>query len=80
MAWLGYRAFQCPLLWQVLWQVLWLVPSFLGSFAARFRLAVSFGDYHIHDYLQWNRSRADVLAERDRKSKAGRKGAEKRWH
>lgn len=36
--------------------------------------------YEIHDYLQWNRSSADVLAERERRSKAGRKGAEKRWH
>lgn len=35
--------------------------------------------YVIHDYLQWNRSRQDVEAERERKRKAGRKGAEKRW-
>lgn len=36
--------------------------------------------YRIHDYLQWNRSRDQVEAERDRKSKAGKKGADKRWH
>lgn len=36
--------------------------------------------YEIHDYLQWNRSREQVEAERARKSRAGRKGAEKRWH
>lgn len=36
--------------------------------------------YEIHDYLQWNRSREQVEQERDRKSKAGKKGAEKRWH
>lgn len=36
--------------------------------------------YEIHDYLDWNRSRAQVEAERERKSKAGRKGAENRWH
>jgi len=36
--------------------------------------------YEIHDYLQWNRSREQIEAERERKSKAGRKGAEKRWH
>jgi len=35
--------------------------------------------YEIHDYLQWNRSREQVEAERERKSKAGKKGAEKRW-
>lgn len=38
------------------------------------------GQYEIHDYLDWNRSREQVLAERQRKSKAGKKGAEKRWH
>lgn len=36
-------------------------------------------NYAIHDYLQWNRSREEVEAERERKRKAGRKGAEKRW-
>ena len=36
--------------------------------------------YEIHDFLQWNRTRAQVLAERERKSKGGRKGAESRWH
>lgn len=35
--------------------------------------------YVIHDYLQWNRSREEVEAERERKRKAGRKGAESRW-
>ena len=33
----------------------------------------------IHDYLQWNRSREQVESERERKRKAGRMGAEKRW-
>jgi hypothetical protein len=36
--------------------------------------------YEIHDFLEWNRSREQVEAERERKSKAGKKGAEKRWH
>jgi hypothetical protein len=36
--------------------------------------------YSIHDYLDWNRSREQVLAERERRSRAGRKGAEARWH
>ena len=35
--------------------------------------------YEIHDYLQWNRSRAQVEAERERKSRAGKKGADLRW-
>ena len=37
------------------------------------------GDYEIHDYLDWNRSREQVEAERERKRKGGRKGAESRW-
>jgi hypothetical protein len=35
--------------------------------------------FEIHDYLDWNRSREQIEAERERKRKAGRKGAEKRW-
>lgn len=35
--------------------------------------------YIIHDYLQWNRSKAQVEAERDAKSRAGKKGAQNRW-
>ncbi len=38
------------------------------------------GGYQIHDYLDWNRSRAAVLAERRRKSEAGKEGAKRRWH
>lgn len=37
------------------------------------------GHYNIHDYLDWNRSRAQVLSERARKSEAGKRGARKRW-
>jgi hypothetical protein len=36
--------------------------------------------YEIHDYLDWNRSREQVEQERERKRRAGRKGAENRWH
>jgi hypothetical protein len=40
-------------------------------------------DYEIHDYLQWNRSRAQIDEERTRiqkvRSEAGRKGAASRW-
>jgi hypothetical protein len=35
--------------------------------------------FEIRHYLQWNRSREAVLAERDRRSKAGKKGADQRW-
>lgn len=35
--------------------------------------------YHIHDYLQWNRSREQILSERARKSEAGKRGAKRRW-
>ena len=37
------------------------------------------GGYEIHDFLDWNRSRAQVEEERERKRKAGKKGAEARW-
>lgn len=36
--------------------------------------------YEIRDYLQWNRAKAQIDAERERKSQAGKKGADKRWH
>jgi hypothetical protein len=35
--------------------------------------------YTIHDYLQWNRSRAEAEAKRAARSSAGRKGAQVRW-
>jgi hypothetical protein len=41
-------------------------------------------DYEIHDYLQWNRSRSQVISDRERlhkkRSEAGKKGAAARWH
>jgi hypothetical protein len=36
-------------------------------------------EYEIRDFLDWNRSRAQIEAESERKSQAGRKGARKRW-
>jgi hypothetical protein len=38
------------------------------------------GAYEVHDFLQWNRSREEIESERERKSKAGKKGMESRWH
>jgi hypothetical protein len=35
--------------------------------------------YKIHDFLQWNRSRAQVEAAKERKRAAGKKGAKVRW-
>lgn len=35
--------------------------------------------YVIHDYLDWNPSRAQVEERREQKRKAGRKGAQLRW-
>lgn len=35
--------------------------------------------FEIHDYLDWNRSRLQIEAERERKRRAGRKGASRRW-
>lgn len=35
--------------------------------------------YEIHDFLQWNRSRAQVLEAREKKSRAGKKGAASKW-
>ena len=36
--------------------------------------------YAVHDYLDYNPSRADVMADRESKREAGRKGAHSRWH
>lgn len=40
--------------------------------------------YTIHDYLDWNRSREQIEADRERirkaRSEAGKKGAQNRWH
>jgi hypothetical protein len=40
-------------------------------------------DYEIHDYLDWNRSRAEIEATKARlhkvRSEAGKKGAASRW-
>jgi hypothetical protein len=36
-------------------------------------------DYLVHDYLDWNPSRREVLAERERRSRAGQAAARARW-
>lgn len=49
----------------------------------RLWLPANYG-YGIHDYLDWNRPRAEIEEERERKrkqrSEAGKKGAAVRWH
>ncbi|HEY9371510.1 hypothetical protein [Streptomyces sp.] len=63
-----------------------LVPRFRRSAldelvnAGHWYFHESINAYEVHDFLDWNRSRDQVLAARERKSKAGKKGAEKRWH
>lgn len=41
------------------------------------------GGYEIHDYLEWNRSKAEIQEHKERlrkvRSEAGRKGAQVRW-
>jgi hypothetical protein len=37
------------------------------------------GGYRVHDFLDYNPSRAEILAERESKRAAGQKGAAKRW-
>lgn len=37
------------------------------------------GGWVVHDYLEYNRSRAELEAERQRKAEAGAKGAANRW-
>jgi hypothetical protein len=36
--------------------------------------------YEIHDYLDWNLSRAQIEARREKKREAGKKGADAKWH
>jgi hypothetical protein len=38
------------------------------------------GVYEIHDYLDWNKSRAEVEKRRAARADGGRKGAYRRWH
>lgn len=60
-----------------------LVPNYRSSYLAELTKARLWtsdgGGYVIHDYLQWNRSRAEVEEEKLAKSKAGKAGAEARW-
>lgn len=61
-----------------------LVPRFRASALGEL-IAVGHwidkGDvYEIRNFLKWNRSKVQVAAERQRKSNAGKKGADKRWH
>lgn len=42
------------------------------------------GGYQVHDYLDWNRSKAEIEEKKEKlrkaRSEAGKKGADKRWH
>lgn len=37
------------------------------------------GDWVLHDFLDWNKSRAEIEARRESLSKAGKKGMQTRW-
>lgn len=37
------------------------------------------GDWMLHDFLEWNSSRAEREAKREAQRKGGRKGAQGRW-
>lgn len=37
------------------------------------------GDWEVHDYLDWNKSKAEIDAARAARSKGGRKGMQSRW-
>jgi hypothetical protein len=59
----------------------------MGSLRSRNELAVTGllheqedGSVVMHDYLEWQRSRAEVLAERSRKSDGAAKGNHVKWH
>lgn len=54
-------------------------PGHLTELVSAGLWALEEGGYHIHDYLQWNRSRDQILSERTRKSEAGKRGAKRRW-
>lgn len=55
-------------------------PSYLAELVNRGIWTDHGEHYLIHDYLEWNRSREQITAERERKRKGGKKGAEARWH
>lgn len=60
-----------------------LVPKFRASALAELtedHWIDKDGVYEIRNFLKWNRSKVQVEAERQRKSNAGKKGAESRWH
>jgi hypothetical protein len=56
-------------------------PSYLSELiSGRLWIPVADDEYEIHDFLDWNRSRAQIEEDLERKRKAGRKGADSRWH
>lgn len=64
-------------------QVSKLIPTFRAAYVNELIKSglwvAEGGGYYVHDYLQWNRSKAEIEAVQAAKSKAGRKGAESRW-
>lgn len=66
-------------------KVVRLVPRFKRSYVDELLERLVWHDlgggaaYEIHDYLDWNASRAQVAEARQKNSENGRKGATKRW-
>jgi len=60
-----------------------LIPTYRASYVQELTKAgmwVKTSDgFRIHDYLEWNKSRETILAERERKREAGKRGAQRRW-
>lgn len=60
-----------------------LHPKFRASYLTELVVAglwIKVNDgYNIHDYLQWNKPRDEVLAAKEKKRASGRAGAQKRW-
>ena len=59
-------------------------PRFLAELMGERIWLPADAGYTIHDYLDWNRSREQIEADRERirkaRSAAGKKGAKARWH
>jgi len=59
-------------------------PRFLAELMEARTWLPADGGHQIHDFLDWNRSREQIDADRERlhrvRSEAGKKGAQARWH
>jgi hypothetical protein len=55
-------------------------PGYLQELTDRLMwIDIGEGHYEIHDYLDWNKSRAEVEKRRAARQSGGREGARRRW-